>query len=82
MRLTEKMAGVGQMAAGIAHEIRNPLTSISGAVQLIKEEIPLNEDNKNLMNIIIKETDRLNSLLSDFLLFVQPALLFAPKHFL
>lgn len=73
MRLTEKMAGVGQMAAGIAHEIRNPLTSISGAVQLIKEEIPLNEDNKNLMNIIIKETDRLNSLLSDFLLFVQPA---------
>jgi two-component system sensor histidine kinase PilS (NtrC family) len=72
IRTTERMASIGQMAAGIAHEIRNPLASLTGSIQVLREEINLRDNNLNLMNIIIRESERLNRLVTDFLLFAQP----------
>jgi len=72
MRRSEKLATIGQLAAGIAHEIRNPLASISGAIQLLKEEQEGGESNQRLMEIILAESGRLNRLITDFLLYAQP----------
>ncbi|MDX9788643.1 MAG: ATP-binding protein [Desulfobacterales bacterium] len=72
VKRVEKMATVGEMAAGLAHEIKNPLASLSGSIQLIREDIPFNEDHDRLMNIVLREADRLNTLLSNFLLFARP----------
>jgi len=72
VKRVEKMAAVGEMAAGLAHEIKNPLASLRGSVQILKEEIEYNPDHDKLMHIILRETDRLNSLVSDFLLFAKP----------
>lgn len=67
----EKLAAVGKLAAGIAHEIRNPLASISGSVQLLSLQAG-NEEDKKLFNIVIRETDRLNLLISEFLDYAKP----------
>jgi two-component system sensor histidine kinase PilS (NtrC family) len=72
MRRSEKLATIGQLAAGIAHEIRNPLASISGAIQLLKEEQEGGESGQRLMEIILAESGRLNRLITDFLLYAQP----------
>lgn len=72
VRRVEKMATVGEMAAGLAHEIKNPLASLSGSIQLLRDEIPYNEDHDRLMTIVLREADRLSSLLSNFLLFARP----------
>lgn len=67
------MAAIGQMAAGIAHEIRNPLASISGSIQLLSASKQFdNEEDKKLSSITIKEIDRLNHLIAEFLDFVRP----------
>jgi two-component system, NtrC family, sensor histidine kinase PilS len=71
--LKDKLAAIGQLAGGIAHEIRNPLASISGSVEMLKESTSdLNPENAKLFSIIIKEIDRLNLLITDFLSFVRP----------
>lgn len=72
-RQQEKLAAVGQLAAGIAHEIRNPLASISGSVQLMLGN-PHNqsEEDLKLMRIVDKEINRLNGLISEFLEYVRP----------
>jgi len=67
----DRLAAVGQMAAGIAHEIRNPLASISGSVEVLKEELHLEGDNGRLLQLILKESSRLNTILSDFLNFAR-----------
>jgi two-component system sensor histidine kinase PilS (NtrC family) len=72
MRRSEKLATIGQLAAGIAHEIRNPLASISGAIQLLKEEKGAEASTQRLMEIILAESGRLNRLITDFLLYAQP----------
>ncbi|PIT99864.1 MAG: hypothetical protein COT74_08780 [Bdellovibrionales bacterium CG10_big_fil_rev_8_21_14_0_10_45_34] len=70
---SEKLAAIGQLAAGIAHEIRNPLAGISGSVQLLKSTFKAStDDDQKLMNIMIKEIDRLNGLVEEFLSFVRP----------
>ncbi len=70
-RQSEKLAAVGQLAAGIAHEIRNPLAGISGSVQLLSQDTT-DETQKKLMNIILKEIDRLNHLITEFLDYAKP----------
>ena len=71
IRQQEKLAAVGQLAAGIAHEIRNPLASISGSIQLL-ETTSVSDDDQKLMRIVLKEIDRLNNLISEFLEYVRP----------
>ena len=68
----EKMATIGEMAAGIAHELRNPLAAISGAVQLLERETGDSSINKRLFDIIMRESDRLDSTIHEFLLFSKP----------
>ena len=67
VRTQERLATVGSVAAGIAHEIRNPLASLSGSIQVLQGELDLHGDNKNLMDIVVRETDRLNSIITEFL---------------
>jgi two-component system, NtrC family, sensor histidine kinase PilS len=71
-RLQERMAAIGTMAAGIAHEIRNPLASIRGSVQLLKSELHLNEDQEKLMNIVLTESTRLDQTIRNFLNYAKP----------
>lgn len=69
---SEKMATIGEMAAGIAHELRNPLAAISGAVQLLDREAQESSINKRLFGIIMRESDRLDATIDEFLLFSKP----------
>ena len=69
IRATDRLAAIGQLAAGIAHEIRNPLTSISGSVEVLKDELNPEGDNLRLMQLILKESSRLSTILTDFLNF-------------
>jgi two-component system sensor histidine kinase PilS (NtrC family) len=68
-RTKDRMATLGRMAAGIAHEIRNPLASIAGSVKLLQSISKLDEDQANLITIVSRESERLNKLVSDFLLY-------------
>ena len=68
---SERLAAIGSLAASIAHEIRNPLASISGSVQYLVKELQLVEDNERLMNLIVKESNRLNTIIGDFLMFAR-----------
>ncbi len=68
---TEQLAAVGRFSAGLAHEIRNPLTSLSGSIQVLARGLKLEDSYKKLMEIVMKETDRLNTILSDFLNYTQ-----------
>lgn len=75
LKQNEKLAAVGQLAAGIAHEIRNPLASMSASIEMLKGSLPANREhaeNQKLMEIAIREIDRLNRLVSEFLDFVKP----------
>jgi len=72
VKRVEKMASLGEMAAGLAHEIKNPLASLSGSIQILREEIGYQPEQDNLMRIVLRETDRLSTLVSDFLLFAKP----------
>ena len=72
LRRTDRLAAVGRLAAGMAHEIRNPLASISGSVQLLMEAEHASSEDLHLMGIVVKEADRLSGLLSEFLGFARP----------
>ncbi len=72
VKRVEKMAYMGEMAAGLAHEIKNPLASVVGSIQLLREDLRYDSDHQRLMEIILRETDRLSTLVNDFLLFARP----------
>src|SRR5258706_9011639 len=72
LRLKDRMAAVGELSAGIAHEIRNPLAAIAGSVQVLKKSDALSSQEQRLMSIILKESERLNKSIADFLRFVRP----------
>ena len=72
VKRADRLAAVGELAARIAHEIRNPLTSVSGSIEVLKTNRQLNERDRRLMEIVVRETDRLNQLLTDFLQFARP----------
>jgi two-component system sensor histidine kinase PilS (NtrC family) len=72
VRLKDWMAAVGELSAGIAHEIRNPLAAIAGSVQVLKKSQSLTPQEQRLMSIVLKESERLNKSISDFLRFVRP----------
>jgi len=72
VKRVEKMAAVGEMAAGMAHEIKNPLASLTGSIQLLKEDIHYDPDHDRLMQIILREADRLSSLVNNFLMYARP----------
>jgi two-component system sensor histidine kinase PilS (NtrC family) len=72
MKRVEGLALVGEMAAGIAHEIRNPMASISGSIEVLKEGYDWDSTQERLMAIVSREIDRLNQLIGDFLLFARP----------
>ncbi|MGH8003312.1 MAG: two-component system sensor histidine kinase NtrB, partial [Limisphaerales bacterium] len=67
----ERLAAIGELSAGIAHEIRNPLASLSGSVEVLKNELNLSEEQKTLFDLVQKETARLNSIITDFLYFAR-----------
>ena len=72
VKRVEKMAAVGELAAGLAHEIKNPLASLSGSIQMLREDVRFDPDHDRLMQIILREADRLSSLVNNFLLYARP----------
>ena len=72
MKRSERLAAVGQLSAAIAHEIRNPLASISGSVEMLRADDAIEDENRLLMDIVLREVDRLNALITDFLAYCQP----------
>lgn len=72
VKRVEKMAYMGEMAAGMAHEIKNPLASLAGSIQLLREDILYDPYHDKLMQIALRETDRLSELVGNFLLFARP----------
>lgn len=71
-RIQQRLAAVGEMAAGIAHEIRNPLASMAGSIQILRQELPLSPDQSQLMDIVLRESERLNETIRSFLAFARP----------
>jgi two-component system sensor histidine kinase PilS (NtrC family) len=71
-RMQLRLAAVGEMAAGIAHEIRNPLASMAGSIQLLRQELRLSEEQAQLMDIVLRESARLNQTINQFLAYARP----------
>jgi two-component system, NtrC family, sensor histidine kinase PilS len=71
-RIQQRLAAVGEMAAGIAHEIRNPLASMSGSIQILRQELPLSPEQEQLMDIVLRESERLNTTIRSFLAYARP----------
>ena len=72
IRLRDRMATIGKMAAGVAHEIRNPLTSMRGSVEILRTRLSLAEGDARLMDILIRQSDRLNKFVEDFMDIARP----------
>jgi two-component system sensor histidine kinase PilS (NtrC family) len=75
LRRSERLAAVGQLSASMAHEIRNPLAAISGSIQVLRragEGARGAEESRRLMDIVLRETDRLNRILTEFLEYARP----------
>ncbi len=72
VRRKDRLAAVGRVAAGLAHEIRNPLGAMRGAIQVLESKMPAESVETDLMDIILKESDRLNSIITNFLGYARP----------
>ncbi len=71
VRANDRLAAIGELSASIAHEIRNPLSAISGSVEVLEKELSLEGPNARLMALILKESQRLNKILSEFLAYAR-----------
>jgi two-component system sensor histidine kinase PilS (NtrC family) len=71
-RRQDRLAAVGRVAAGIAHEIRNPLASMRGSIQVLRSDLDGDSSQAQLMGIILRESDRLNQIIADFLTYARP----------
>ncbi len=73
MRQADRLATIGRLAANIAHEIRNPLASLTGAIEVLTRELPRDATHDRLVQIVLRESDRLNQSIKDFLEYARPA---------
>lgn len=71
-RRQDRMAAVGRLAASIAHEIRNPLAAMRGSIQMLRSEMDVSTEQAQLMEIILRESDRLNKIVADYLNYARP----------
>jgi len=71
-RRQDRLAAIGRMAASIAHEIRNPLAAMRGSIQMLRADMANDSSQTELMGIILRESDRLNRIISDFLSYARP----------
>ncbi len=72
VRRKDRLAAVGRVAAGLAHEIRNPLGAMRGAIQVLESSVPKESTQSSLMDIILRESDRLNKIITNFLTYARP----------
>ena len=72
LRRSDRLAAVGRLAAGLAHEIRNPIGSMSSALQFLTEKADKNSEDAALMAVILRESDRLNAIITNFLAYARP----------
>ncbi|HSB68519.1 MAG TPA: ATP-binding protein [Candidatus Methylomirabilis sp.] len=79
LRRADRLSALGQLSAGLAHEIRNPLGAIKGAVEILQDDFPPGHDKAEFFGILLKEVDRLNEVVTNFLSFARPVRVrFAP----
>jgi two-component system sensor histidine kinase PilS (NtrC family) len=72
MRRREWLATLGEMSAGMAHEIRNPLGALAGAMQMLRKDVASDETSRRLMDIAVREATRLDTIITEFLLYARP----------
>jgi two-component system sensor histidine kinase PilS (NtrC family) len=80
MRRKEWLANLGEMSAGMAHEIRNPLGALAGAMQMLRKEATADATNRRLMDIAIREATRLDAIITEFLQYARPPALDLAEH--
>ncbi len=71
VRAADRLAAIGELSASIAHEIRNPLASISGSIEVLKNSIDVSDENARLMELVVKESHRLSRILTEFLQYAR-----------
>ena len=72
LKRADRLAAIGEVAAGMAHEVRNPMASISGSIQVLRDKIKENGVTGKLMDIVIKESERLDGIINNFLKYARP----------
>ena len=73
LKRADRLAALGELSARMAHEIRNPLAAMSGSVQMLAEQSTIGENDRRLLSIVLRESDRLNMLITEFLAYARPS---------